>query len=74
MCFGAIYWSRIRAVYFGAERGDAANIGFDDSLIYEEVKRDIGENARIVPFKQVLREKALCVFEAWNRNQNRKMY
>src|SRR5512132_543512 len=33
MCLSAIYWARIRAVYFGNTRQDAARIAFDDAAI-----------------------------------------
>ena len=39
MCLGAIYWARPDRVYFAATASDAADAGFDDSLIYEELKR-----------------------------------
>jgi guanine deaminase len=34
---GAIYWARPAKVYYANTRVDAANIGFDDSLIYTEL-------------------------------------
>jgi guanine deaminase len=34
MCLGAIYWARPKAVYFGANKHDAADAGFDDDFIY----------------------------------------
>ena len=41
MCLSAIYWSRIDNVYYANTRSDAKKIDFDDSLIYEELKKDI---------------------------------
>src|SRR5674476_479598 len=41
MCLGAIYWARPKVVYFANSRQDAANIGFDDSMIYEELGIDL---------------------------------
>src|SRR5262245_41427789 len=35
MCMGALYWARPRKVFYANSRSDAANIGFDDSFIYE---------------------------------------
>jgi len=32
MCLGAIYWAHIDKVYYGNNKVDAKNIGFDDSL------------------------------------------
>lgn len=37
MCLGAIYWARPDRVYFAATASDAADAGFDDSFIYEEL-------------------------------------
>jgi tRNA(Arg) A34 adenosine deaminase TadA len=37
MCLGAIYWSRVDHLYFAATKEDAAEIGFDDEFIYEEI-------------------------------------
>src|SRR5512133_683788 len=54
MCLGAIYWARINKVFFANTRSDAENIGFDDSLIYEEISRPLQE--RKIEFKQLLRE------------------
>jgi len=39
MCLGAIYWARLARYYYGNTRSDAARIGFDDSLIYQELSR-----------------------------------
>ena len=43
MCLGAIYWARLGGLYFAANRQDAAAIGFDDSLIYDEIALDLSE-------------------------------
>ena len=37
MCLAAIYWARLDRIYFANSREDAAAIGFDDELIYDEV-------------------------------------
>lgn len=53
MCLGALYWARVRTVYFGYDRHDAADAGFDDSLIYEEIPKPAAERRlpliRLVP-------------------------
>ncbi|OYT12125.1 MAG: tRNA-specific adenosine deaminase [Bacteroidetes bacterium 4572_112] len=33
MCLGAIYWARPKALYFAADKDDAAEVGFDDSFL-----------------------------------------
>ena len=35
MCLGAVLWAKIPTVYYGATRYDAADIGFDDTLLYD---------------------------------------
>ena len=42
MCLGAIYWARPAKVYFGSLQKDAAQVGFDDSFIFHELKLQIG--------------------------------
>jgi guanine deaminase len=37
MCLGAIYWARLRALYYANTREEAAAIGFDDEFIYREM-------------------------------------
>ena len=37
MCLGAIYWARLSRLTFAATRQDAAQAGFDDALIYDEI-------------------------------------
>ena len=37
MCLGAIYWTRLDKVYYANTKADAAQIGFDDQFIYDEL-------------------------------------
>src|SRR3954468_13693922 len=37
MCLAAIYWARLKKIYFANTRQDAAEIGFDDDFIYQEI-------------------------------------
>ena len=39
MCMSAIYWARMRHVYYATDRISAHNIGFSDQLIYSELRR-----------------------------------
>jgi guanine deaminase len=72
MCLGAIYWARPERVYFGATAGDAAAAGFDDSFIYDELKRAHAE--RRIPLEPMMREAALEPFLEWGRQGNRVRY
>ena len=46
MCLGAIYWARRRQMFFACTREDAADVGFDDDFIYEEIERPIERSNR----------------------------
>ena len=64
MCLGAIYWSRIELIYYANTKKDAANIGFDDQFIYDEI--DLAMNKRRLPAVQLLREEAQQAFKQWS--------
>jgi guanine deaminase len=72
MCLGAIYWARPLKMYFACNREDAANVGFDDRLIYEEIERPI-EDRRIESIN-FLREEGLKVFENWANKLDKTEY
>jgi len=72
MCLGAIYWARIDKVVFANTTSDAKSIGFDDSLIYEEISRPLKD--RKIEFRQLLREEALGAFKAWEESDNKLEY
>lgn len=63
MCLGAIYWARPEVIYFAASRYDAADAGFDDSLIYDELTAPA--DFRKIPTEQHFTETAALVFEKW---------
>src|SRR5687768_8934097 len=64
MCMGAIYWARPKKVYYANTRIDAAGIGFDDSLIYDELILPLDK--RKIAIECIGREEAIKVFEEWN--------
>jgi tRNA(Arg) A34 adenosine deaminase TadA len=72
MCLGAIYWARPDKVYFANTHTDAANIGFDDMFIYEEIALPI--KGRKIPMIQMLRDEALGVFWEWQKMQDKIHY
>ena len=72
MCLGAIYWARPDRVFFAATASDAAEAGFDDSFIYEELKRPHG--GRKIPFEPMMREAGLEPFREWARKSGRVRY
>jgi tRNA(Arg) A34 adenosine deaminase TadA len=63
MCLGAIYWARLRRIYFANSRADAARIGFDDDFIYREI--GIEPPARSVPSIKIESVDAQAAFREW---------
>jgi tRNA(Arg) A34 adenosine deaminase TadA len=72
MCLAAIYWARLRKVYYANTRRDAARIGFNDAFIYRELARPI--HRRQLPMEALLREEAARVFAEWQAKPDKTPY
>lgn len=73
MCLGAIYWARPERVFIACDRNDAADAGFDDAFIYDELcGADL--SSRKVPISSLLRNEGLKVFESWNAKPDKVEY
>ena len=72
MCLAAIYWARIDRVFFGFSVHDAADVGFDDRHIFEEMAKKIDE--RTVPATQILRDDALAALQDYTVHPKRVKY
>lgn len=72
MCLGAIYWARPKVIYYANNRHDAAEIGFDDSMIYQEF--GIEPDKRKIPIISIGRKDALKVFQEWKQKANKIGY
>jgi tRNA(Arg) A34 adenosine deaminase TadA len=72
MCLGAIYWARPAKVYFAASREDAANAGFDDSLIYDEISTPLAD--RKIAMLCVGNAEAIQLFESWKKKGDKVRY
>ncbi len=72
MCMGAIYRARPDKVYYGNTAEDAANIGFDDSFIYKELK--LPNSERKFSMEQLGHEKALEAFKLWEEKEDKIEY
>jgi len=72
MCFGAIYWARLSCIYFANTAEDAAQVGFDDSFLYSELKKP--HSQRRIPAIQMMREEALAGFRAWAAKPDKIAY
>ena len=72
MCLSAIYWSRLDKIYYANTREDAKKIDFDDSFIYSEIPKKIGD--RKIKMTQMLRDDALKAFEIWSKKTDKIKY
>ncbi len=72
MCLAAIYWAKISKVHYACTRHDAAEIGFDDEFLYEEMTKDMSQ--RMIPIEQLMREDAFEVFKSWMVKQDKIDY
>ena len=72
MCLGAIYWAGISRVIYTCDRHDAAQAGFSDKDIYDEIILD-AEKRRIV-FKHITDLDGEEVFRTWGKYENKIPY
>jgi guanine deaminase len=63
MCLAALYWARPRAVYYGATRAHAADAGFDDAVIYDEL--DKAESERTLRIVRLAIDGVGRPFDVW---------
>ena len=70
MCLGAILWSRIDKVYYGATKEDAAKGGFDDAVFYDVLAKKTKKFAMI----QLDHEKNAYLFDLWNQKEDKQLY
>lgn len=74
MCLAAAYWARVDAIYFAATKDDAAEAGFDDAFLYDEIP--LAHDARSLPTTHAadLRNAARAVFAAWETAPGKTPY
>ena len=71
MCLAAIYWAKIRKLYFCCTKDDAENIRFDDKFIYGELRKK--EKGRL---KAIRVEGDFCtqLFKEWKLKKDKVRY
>jgi tRNA(Arg) A34 adenosine deaminase TadA len=72
MCLGAIYWAHVARVFYAGTAADAADAGFDDAFIYQELRRPL--ESRRVSMIPLLRDESLAVFSAWKQQPDKTPY
>jgi tRNA(Arg) A34 adenosine deaminase TadA len=72
MCLGAVYWARLKEVFYANTRKDAAKIQFDDNMIYNEICLPLPR--RKIRMTPLLRKEALKVFAEWKNKADKVRY
>ncbi len=72
LCLAAIYWARLKGIYYAATSEDAAEAGFDDQAFYRELAKP--RSQRSISMIQGLRDEAKLAFQAWNAKNDRIAY
>ena len=72
MCLAAIYWAHIPLVYYGNSKIDAHDIGFDDSLIYQQLA--IPMEKRAISMRQICASEAIVTFQLWAAKEDKQEY
>ena len=72
MCLGAIYWARLRTLYYANTREEAAAIGFDDEFIYREMP--LVPAARVIPGVSLRMPQSQALFAEWAAKPDKITY
>lgn len=68
MCMAAIFWANISKVYYANSGTDAADIGFSDELIKQQL--ELPKSNRTIPMVELSRDEANIIFKSWYENRN----
>ena len=72
MCLGAAVWAEIDAIFYAADRQDAAALGFSDQWMYDEMAAP--HSARRLPIFQRLQPEAQTVLRYWQTHHGQNTY
>ena len=72
MCLGAIYWSGIKEVYYGASRINAHKYGFSDKFIYDFIKKS--KKNRKIKMEQIKTNNIIKSFKEWEQKNDKILY
>lgn len=72
MCLSAIYWARIKKVFYSNSAQEAAEAGFDDLHLCQEIAKDAGE--REIIMNRIVLPDAGKAFEDWKSLEGRIEY
>ncbi len=72
MCLGAIYWARLKKIYYACSLEEAKNHNFDDVFIFDEFKKP--NEIRMIPSEQIMQNKGEKIFIDWEKNDKKVEY
>ena len=72
MCYSAIHWAKMKTLYIGATRYDAAAIGFDDQYIYDVIQGKATKEQ--VATHHIDHDECLGPFKEWDEKNNKVEY
>lgn len=72
MCLAAIYWAKIKTVYYVSTRHDAEKIGFMDSDIHDELGIDL--HLKSLKMIQTSSPRAEILFQEWKDKVDKTPY
>jgi guanine deaminase len=72
MCLGAIYWARPEQVFFAAPGAAAADAGFDDTFIKQQIC--LPHQDQQLRISQLQHGQALAPFQAWKAKPDKISY
>ena len=72
MCLAAIYWARIDRVFYALSRRQAAEIGFADDYISQELSLPLVQ--RQLPMIQLMSPEAQIAFKEWQNKTDKIEY
>jgi guanine deaminase len=72
MCLAAIYWSRPAGVFFAAPGTAAADAGFDDTFIQQQIS--LPYPSQKLAISRIPHDEALAPFQAWKAKPDKIAY
>jgi len=73
MCFSAIHWANIDTIVYGATIEDAAEAGFHELHIHNDVMKEIG-GSEVKIAEQVMQEECKELFRIWGEREDKRAY
>lgn len=74
MCLAAIYWARIDRIYYANTREEAAEIGFDDEFLYQEIPLPIEKRSMPTIRMDSMANEAYDIFRQWEDKEDKTEY